>query len=122
MDSPPPPNCGPEHDSPCTCFFLWAVGRFSQGEACGSTGIAPVRVLTLSPSPQAVLKNLAEALGGYYHCYSPETEVSPSANALPLSSLPACLQARAWGTWARTDHAMSLLPLTAAMFNGLAQV
>ncbi|KAM5227714.1 von Willebrand factor A domain-containing protein 3A [Ctenodactylus gundi] len=24
--------------------------------------------------PSAVLKNLAEALGGYYHCYSPETE------------------------------------------------
>ncbi|XP_022382376.1 von Willebrand factor A domain-containing protein 3A isoform X8 [Enhydra lutris kenyoni] len=26
--------------------------------------------------PLAVLKNLAEALGGYYHCYSPETEGS----------------------------------------------
>ncbi|XP_077930831.1 von Willebrand factor A domain-containing protein 3A, partial [Halichoerus grypus] len=28
--------------------------------------------------PLAVLKNLAEALGGYYHCYSPETEVYTS--------------------------------------------
>ncbi|XP_045849159.1 von Willebrand factor A domain-containing protein 3A [Meles meles] len=28
--------------------------------------------------PLAVLKNLAEALGGYYHCYSPETEVCTS--------------------------------------------
>ncbi|XP_059934373.1 von Willebrand factor A domain-containing protein 3A [Mesoplodon densirostris] len=26
----------------------------------------------------AVLKNLAEALGGYYHCYSPETEIYSS--------------------------------------------
>ncbi|XP_064151745.1 von Willebrand factor A domain-containing protein 3A isoform X7 [Loxodonta africana] len=25
--------------------------------------------------PLAVLKNLAEAIGGYYHCYSPETEI-----------------------------------------------
>ncbi|XP_006872055.1 PREDICTED: von Willebrand factor A domain-containing protein 3A [Chrysochloris asiatica] len=25
--------------------------------------------------PPAVLKNLAEAVGGYYHCYSPETEI-----------------------------------------------
>ncbi|XP_026371360.1 von Willebrand factor A domain-containing protein 3A isoform X1 [Ursus americanus] len=28
--------------------------------------------------PLAVLKNLAEAVGGYYHCYSPETEVYSS--------------------------------------------
>ncbi|XP_041603176.1 von Willebrand factor A domain-containing protein 3A isoform X2 [Vulpes lagopus] len=28
--------------------------------------------------PLAVLKNLAEHLGGYYHCYSPETEVYTS--------------------------------------------
>ncbi|KAM6166301.1 LOW QUALITY PROTEIN: von Willebrand factor A domain-containing protein 3A [Erethizon dorsatum] len=28
--------------------------------------------------PSAVLKNLAEALGGYYHCYSPETELYTS--------------------------------------------
>ncbi|XP_023979382.2 von Willebrand factor A domain-containing protein 3A [Physeter macrocephalus] len=28
--------------------------------------------------PPAVLKNLAEALGGYYHCYSPETEIYSS--------------------------------------------
>ncbi|KAF5914233.1 hypothetical protein HPG69_005083 [Diceros bicornis minor] len=28
--------------------------------------------------PPAVLKNLAEALGGYYHCYSPETEIYTS--------------------------------------------
>ncbi|XP_039090381.1 von Willebrand factor A domain-containing protein 3A [Hyaena hyaena] len=28
--------------------------------------------------PPAVLKNLAEALGGYYHCYSTETEVCTS--------------------------------------------
>ncbi|XP_014652682.1 PREDICTED: von Willebrand factor A domain-containing protein 3A [Ceratotherium simum simum] len=28
--------------------------------------------------PSAVLKNLAEALGGYYHCYSPETEIYTS--------------------------------------------
>lgn len=34
---------------------------------------------------QAVLKNLAEAVGGCYHCYSPEAEVS----LLPLPSLPA---------------------------------
>lgn len=34
---------------------------------------------------QAVLKNLAEAVGGRYHCYSPEAEVS----LLPLPSLPA---------------------------------
>ncbi|KAF3814206.1 hypothetical protein GH733_017822 [Mirounga leonina] len=31
-----------------------------------------------SQVPLAVLKNLAEALGGYYHCYSPETEVYTS--------------------------------------------
>uniref|UniRef100_A0A4X1V4C6 VWFA domain-containing protein n=1 Tax=Sus scrofa TaxID=9823 RepID=A0A4X1V4C6_PIG len=34
--------------------------------------------------PLAVLKNLAEALGGCYHCYSPETEVSPWANTIGL--------------------------------------
>nr|XP_020019120.1 von Willebrand factor A domain-containing protein 3A [Castor canadensis] len=28
--------------------------------------------------PSAVLKNLAEALGSYYHCYSPETEIYTS--------------------------------------------
>ncbi|KAJ8798593.1 hypothetical protein J1605_016396 [Eschrichtius robustus] len=28
--------------------------------------------------PPAVLKNLAEALGGYYHCYNPETEIYSS--------------------------------------------
>ncbi|XP_026982479.1 von Willebrand factor A domain-containing protein 3A [Sagmatias obliquidens] len=28
--------------------------------------------------PPAVLKHLAEALGGYYHCYSPETEIYSS--------------------------------------------
>uniref|UniRef100_A0AC11CJM2 von Willebrand factor A domain containing 3A n=1 Tax=Ovis aries TaxID=9940 RepID=A0AC11CJM2_SHEEP len=28
--------------------------------------------------PPAVLKNLVEAFGGYYHCYSPETEVCSS--------------------------------------------
>ncbi|XP_004373512.1 von Willebrand factor A domain-containing protein 3A [Trichechus manatus latirostris] len=28
--------------------------------------------------PLAVLKNLAEAVGGYYHCYSPETEICTS--------------------------------------------
>lgn len=26
--------------------------------------------------PQAILKNLTDALGGYYHCYSLESEVS----------------------------------------------
>ncbi|XP_046521604.1 von Willebrand factor A domain-containing protein 3A isoform X2 [Equus quagga] len=28
--------------------------------------------------PPAVLRNLAEAVGGYYHCYSPETEICTS--------------------------------------------
>lgn len=72
--------------------------------------------------PPAVLRNLAEAVGGYYHCYSPETEVSPSANTLPSPpSLPACLQGCAHGIWARTDHAMYLLPPT-PMLNGFTQV
>uniref|UniRef100_A0A8C3VL76 von Willebrand factor A domain containing 3A n=1 Tax=Catagonus wagneri TaxID=51154 RepID=A0A8C3VL76_9CETA len=31
--------------------------------------------------PLAVLKNLTKALGGYYHCYSPETEVCSSQEA-----------------------------------------
>lgn len=69
------------------------LGGSVKEKVCGSTGIAPERMLTLSPSPQAVLKNLAEAVGGHYHCYSPETEVSPSANMLPPSSFPACSKA-----------------------------
>lgn len=55
--------------------------------------------------PQAVLKNFAEAVGGRYHCYTPGMEV----HSLPLLSflpVPLCL-----GTWARTDHAVCLLPL-----------
>ncbi|XP_045632445.1 von Willebrand factor A domain-containing protein 3A isoform X3 [Ursus americanus] len=37
--------------------------------------------------PLAVLKNLAEAVGGYYHCYSPETEISTEIAEGPLTGL-----------------------------------
>lgn len=37
---------------------------------CGLTRADSVTV------PQAVLKNLTDALGGSYHCYSPESKVS----------------------------------------------
>uniref|UniRef100_A0A8C6N3V3 von Willebrand factor A domain containing 3A n=1 Tax=Mus spicilegus TaxID=10103 RepID=A0A8C6N3V3_MUSSI len=41
--------------------------------------------------PSAVLKNLTDALGGYYHCYSPESEVSlPKAGC--THSLPQALK------------------------------
>ncbi|XP_019505469.1 PREDICTED: von Willebrand factor A domain-containing protein 3A isoform X2 [Hipposideros armiger] len=37
--------------------------------------------------PPAVLKNLAEAVGGRYHCYSPEAEISTEMARGPLTSL-----------------------------------
>ncbi|EPY74543.1 von Willebrand factor A domain-containing protein 3A [Camelus ferus] len=37
--------------------------------------------------PPAVLKNLAEALGGYYHCYGPEMEISNEIAKRPFTSL-----------------------------------
>ncbi|XP_055265618.1 von Willebrand factor A domain-containing protein 3A isoform X4 [Moschus berezovskii] len=37
--------------------------------------------------PPAVLKNLVEAFGGYYHCYSPETEISTEVAKSSLMSL-----------------------------------
>lgn len=45
--------------------------------------------LTLPPALQAVLKNLAEAVGGCYHCYSLDPEVSllptpPAASRLAV--------------------------------------
>lgn len=53
--------------------------------------------------PQAVLKNLAEAVGGHYHCYSPESEVSCCLLLSPSA---------AWcrGPWAKADQPMYSLP------------
>ncbi|XP_029391722.1 von Willebrand factor A domain-containing protein 3A [Mus pahari] len=36
--------------------------------------------------PSAVLKNLTDALGGYYHCYSPETELYTSRDVVELQA------------------------------------
>lgn len=84
------------------------LGGSVKEKACWTICVALVRA-DLSPSLQAVLKNLAEALGGYYHCYSQEMEVSPSANAVAPLPLLACLQDCLQGIWAR-DHTMYLLP------------
>lgn len=47
--------------------------------------------LTLPPALQAVLKNLAEAVGGCYHCYSLDPEVSllplPAPRPPPAASV-----------------------------------
>ncbi|XP_029335195.1 von Willebrand factor A domain-containing protein 3A [Mus caroli] len=36
--------------------------------------------------PSAVLKNLTDALGGYYHCYSPESELYTSRDVVELQA------------------------------------
>jgi hypothetical protein len=75
---------GPECSSPAPISPVGEMG--GTGEDWWSIGVALARA-DLSPSPQAVLKNLAEALGSYYHCYSPETEVS----SRPLCCRPCLL-------------------------------
>ncbi|MEJ1273892.1 von Willebrand factor A domain containing 3A [Cricetulus griseus] len=37
--------------------------------------------------PSVVLKNLTDALGGYYHCYSPESEIATEIGKGPFTSL-----------------------------------
>lgn len=61
-------------------------GRLGQGE---SPGVSLARAGT-DPAPglQAVLKNLAEAVGGCYHCYSLDPEVSLLPCSAPAPRQP----------------------------------
>lgn len=57
--------------------------------------------------PQAILKNLTDALGGHYHCYSPESEVSLLQIAVPTPCPKVIPRGSGWCKCA--DYAMSLL-------------
>lgn len=60
-------------------------GRLGQGE---SPGVSLARAgADPAPGLQAVLKNLAEAVGGCYHCYSLDPEVSLLPPPPPASRL-----------------------------------
>lgn len=53
----------------------WAAGGSVKEKVVRASAL-PGPGLTLPPPLQAVLKNLAEAVGGRYHCYSLDAEVS----------------------------------------------
>lgn len=76
-------------------------GRLGQGESPGvslaQAGADP------APGLQAVLKNLAEAVGGCYHCYSLDPEVS--LLPLPAPRPPPAASAVHPGVGARTQPA-----------------
>lgn len=125
--SPRFPLGGPGEGQPArpawTGSELWAGPRSPGSGKCWRQGGGGLgrrklserwRCLEGDGVPQAVLKNLAEAVGGRYHCYSPESEVSRARRSRPAAAL-------APGPWAQADQAVCSPP-SRPRAHGLPQV